>query len=126
MKAYAIVLPLAAALVLTACGGGHEKVHAVDRVEAAAAEAAKKAAEAPKPEPVIFDDDGKPTFVELQAGAAPAAGAADAAKTDAAAPAADAAKTDASAPAADAAKADAAPADAAKTEAEAPKADAAK
>ena len=123
MKAYAIVLPLAAALVLTACGGGHEKVHAVDRVEAAAAEAAKKAAEAPKPEPVIFDDDGKPTFVELQAGAAPAAPAADAAKTDAAAPAADAA---APAAADAAAPADAAPADAAKTEAEAPKADAAK
>lgn len=113
MKNFALIAVMAAAVALTACNKHHEKVYAVDRVEAAQAAALEKA---PKAEEMIFDDHGQPTFVELSGGAAAQT------TTDAAAPATDAAATDATATAA-------APADAAATpaaDAAAPATDAAK
>lgn len=111
MKAQVLVVTLAAAAVLSACGKKEEHTYAVDKVEEAQAAALEKA---PKAEPMKFDDEGQPKFGFPADGSAPAP-AADAAATDtAAAPAADAQATDAAAaPATDAA---AAPADAVATE----------
>lgn len=77
MKTLAIFVALSAAMMLSACGDKKEKVYAVDRVEAAQEAAVAKA---PKPEEIIFEDHGQPTFAETAAkgGAKPA----DAATTD--------------------------------------------
>lgn len=105
MKAYAI-LPLIAAIALSACGKKEEHVYAVDKLAEAQAAAMEKA---PKAEPVKFDDEGQPKFGFPADGSAPAA-----ATTDAAAPVSDATATDATAT--DTAAADK-PADAATAEA---------
>lgn len=90
MKAYAIILPLVAAVALSACGKKEEHVYAVDKVEEAQAAAMEKA---PKAEPMKFDDEGQPKVgMSADGTAAPAA---DAAATDAAAPAATDAKAEA-------------------------------
>ena len=92
MKAYAIILPLVAAVALSACGKKQEHVYAVDKVEEAQAAAMEKA---PKAEPMKFDDEGQPKVgMSADGTAAPAA---DAAATDAAAPAATETATDAKA-----------------------------
>lgn len=92
MKAYAIILPLVAAIALSACGKKEEHVYAVDKVEEAQAAAMEKA---PKAEPMKFDDEGQPKVgMSADGTAAPAA---DAAATDAAAPAATETATDAKA-----------------------------
>ena len=78
---------------LVACGGSHEKVHATDRVEAAAAQAI---AAAPAAEPIKFDDHGQPT-VGGAGGAGGGAVASAAATTTATV--ADPASAEASAPA---------------------------
>lgn len=103
MKAYAI-LPLVAAIALSACGKKEEHVYAVDKLAEAQAAAMEKA---PKAEPMKFDDEGQPKF------GFPADGSAPAAATDAnaaTAPATDAATTDTKADAAAPAATDAAPA----------------
>ncbi|ANB90989.1 hypothetical protein MOVS_02110 [Moraxella ovis] len=61
MKVQVLVAALAAAVLVSACGDKHEKVHAVDKVAEAEAAAIEKA---PKAEEVKFDDHGQPTFVE--------------------------------------------------------------
>ncbi|OOS23145.1 hypothetical protein [Moraxella pluranimalium] len=97
MKAYAIILPLVAAVALSACGKKQEHVYAVDKVEEAQAAAMEKA---PKAEPMKFDDEGQPKVgMSADGTAAPAADAAatDAKATDAAAPAATETATDAKA-----------------------------
>lgn len=92
MKAYAIILPLVAAVALSACGKKEEHVYAVDKVEEAQAAAMEKA---PKAEPMKFDDEGQPKVgMSADGTAAPAA---DAVATDAAAPAATETATDAKA-----------------------------
>lgn len=95
MKAYAIILPLVAAVALSACGKKEEHVYAVDKVEEAQAAAMEKA---PKAEPMKFDDEGQPKVgMSADGTAAPAADAAatDTKATDAAAPAATDAKAEA-------------------------------
>lgn len=107
MKAYAI-LPLIAAIALSACGKKEEHVYAVDKLAEAQAAAMEKA---PKAEPVKFDDEGQPKFGFPADGSAPAA-----ATTDAAAPVSDATATDTAAAdkPADAATAEAKPEEAKK------------
>lgn len=71
MKAYAIILPLVAAVALSACGKKQEHVYAVDKVEEAQAAAMEKA---PKAEPMKFDDEGQPKVgMSADGTAAPAA-----------------------------------------------------
>lgn len=72
MKVQFVAAAALAMLTLTACGGKHEKVYAVDKLAEAEAAALEKA---PKAEEVKFDDHGQPPF---------AAVAADAPATDAA------------------------------------------
>ena len=55
MKIFAVTALAFVTLMLTACGHGHEKVHAVDRVEEAQAAAL---ANAPKAEDMVFGDEG--------------------------------------------------------------------
>lgn len=59
MKIFAVTALAFVALMLTACGHGHEKVHAVDRVEEAQAAAL---ANAPKAEDMVFGDEGVSTM----------------------------------------------------------------
>lgn len=54
-----VVLSVISTLLLTACGGHGEKVHAVDRVDESAAAAIAKA---PAAEEVKFDDYGEPVM----------------------------------------------------------------
>ena len=101
MKVQVLVAALAAAVLVSACGDKHEKVHAVDKVAEAEAAAIEKA---PKAEEVKFDDHGQPTFAEAS-GATTATPAADSATeaTIEAAPAADAATAEEAKAATDAA-----------------------
>lgn len=59
MKIFAVTALAFVTLMLTACGHGHEKVHAVDRVEEAQAAAL---ANAPKAEDMVFGDEGVSTM----------------------------------------------------------------
>lgn len=59
MKIFAVTASAFVTLMLTACGHGHEKVHAVDRVEEAQAAAL---ANAPKAEDMVFGDEGVSTM----------------------------------------------------------------
>ncbi|MPY08880.1 hypothetical protein [Moraxella catarrhalis] len=59
MKIFAVTASAFVALMLTACGHGHEKVHAVDRIEEAQAAAL---ANAPKAEDMVFGDEGVSTM----------------------------------------------------------------
>lgn len=56
MKAKLSLAIIATTALLTACGGSHEKVHAVDKVEEAQKQALEKA---PKAEEIKFDDHGE-------------------------------------------------------------------
>ncbi|OAV32438.1 hypothetical protein [Moraxella catarrhalis] len=73
MKIFAVTALAFVTLMLTACGHGHEKVHAVDRVEEAQAAAL---ANAPKAEEVVFEDEGAPTMTTETAAADTSADAA--------------------------------------------------
>lgn len=101
MKVQVLVAALAAAVLVSACGDKHEKVHAVDKVAEAEAAAIEKA---PKAEEVKFDDHGQPTFAEASGATTttPTTDSATDASTDAA-PAADAATAKADKAATDAA-----------------------
>lgn len=59
MKIFAVTALAFVTLMLTACGHGHEKVHAIDRVEEAQAAAL---ANAPKAEDMVFGDEGVSTM----------------------------------------------------------------
>lgn len=59
MKIFAVTALAFVALMLTACGHGHEKVHAVDRIEEAQAAALVNA---PKAEDMVFGDEGVSTM----------------------------------------------------------------
>lgn len=101
MKVQVLVAALAAAVLVSACGDKHEKVHAVDKVVEAEVAAIEKA---PKAEEVKFDDHGQPTFAEAS-GATTTTPTTDSdtdASTDAA-PAADASTAEADKAATDAA-----------------------
>lgn len=101
MKIQVLVAALAAAVLVSACGDKHEKVHAVDKVAEAEAAAIEKA---PKAEEVKFDDHGQPTFAEASGATTtmPTTDSDTKASTDAA-PAADAATAEADKAATDAA-----------------------
>ena len=59
MKIFAVTALAFVTLMLIACGHGHEKVHAIDRVEEAQAAAL---ANAPKAEDMVFGDEGVSTM----------------------------------------------------------------
>lgn len=59
MNAKFLLASIATATLLTACGGDHAHIKAVDKVAEAEALAKEKA---PKAEPVSFEDEGKPTI----------------------------------------------------------------
>ncbi|UNU73827.1 hypothetical protein LU293_02700 [Moraxella nasovis] len=69
MKIQSILGLVLSAVVLTACGGHHEEVAAVDKLAEAQAIAKEKA---PQVEEIKFDDEGQPSMVQLAADAAPA------------------------------------------------------
>ncbi|WP_435932042.1 hypothetical protein ACSF86_01875 [Moraxella bovoculi] len=100
MKVQVLVAALAAAVLVSACGDKHEKVHAVDKVAEAESAAIEKA---PKAEEVKFDDHGQPTFAEASGATTtkPTTDSDTDASTDAA-PAADAATAEADKAATDA------------------------
>lgn len=56
MKKYSIIASTLLALALTACGGKHDQVYAVDALEEAQANAL---ANAPTAEPIVFGDEDK-------------------------------------------------------------------
>lgn len=59
MNAKFLLASIATATLLTACGGDHAHIKAVDKVAEAEALAKEKA---PKAEPVTFEDEGQPTM----------------------------------------------------------------
>lgn len=85
MKAKFSLAIIATTALLTACGGGHDKVHAVDKIEEAQKIALEKA---PKAEEVKFADHG-----ETPMGGVGGAGGVKVAEAPAEAPKADATAT---------------------------------
>lgn len=100
MKVQVLVAALAAAVLVSACGDKHEKVHAVDKVVEAEVAAIEKA---PKAEEVKFDDHGQPTFAEASGATTTTPTTDSDTKAADAAPAADAATAEADKAATDAA-----------------------
>lgn len=100
MKVQVLVAALAAAVLVSACGDKHEKVHAVDKVVEAEAAAIEKA---PKAEEVKFDDHGQPTFAEASGATTTTPTTDSDTKAADAAPAADASTAEADKAATDAA-----------------------
>lgn len=92
MKVQVLVAALAAAVLVSACGDKHEKVHAVDKVVEAEVAAIEKA---PKAEEVKFDDHGQPTFAEASGATTTKPTTDSDTKATDAAPAADAATAEA-------------------------------